>query len=74
MKIIYQGSANRLSISKNDRKMNRKKDIVSDENEIKSVKKVQNLMWFQTKWPIFFDKIITGIKAKSEMRIKKVYI
>lgn len=54
--------------------MNRTKDIVSDENEIKSVKKVQNLMWFQTKWPIFFDKIITGIKVKSEMRIKKVYI
>lgn len=44
IKIIYQGSANRLSISKNDRKMNRTKDIVSDENEIKSVKKVQNLM------------------------------
>lgn len=44
IKIIYKGSANRLLISKNDRKMNRTKDIVSDENEIKSVKKVQNLM------------------------------
>lgn len=42
MKIIYQGSANRLSISKNDRKMNRKKDIVSDENEIKSKKSVKS--------------------------------
>lgn len=44
IKIIYKGSANRLLISKNDRKMNRTKDIVSDGNEIKSVKKVQNLM------------------------------
>lgn len=39
IEIICKGSANRLLISKNDRKMNRTKDIVSDENEIKSVKK-----------------------------------
>lgn len=39
IKIIYKGSVNRLLILKNDWKMNWKKDIVFDENEIKFVKK-----------------------------------